>query len=403
MDTIEADLAIVGGGIIGASCAYQAAKRGLKVVLVDQAVPAAGTSGACDGYVAVSSKKPGLMMELAVASKQIYPEIVRELSLDPEYMPVGGLLVVEDPADLEALESHVTALRSVGVPMEYLDRQRMLAFEPNLSPTLHGAWRCPVEAIVNPYRMTLALVAGAVERGTRTLWRTRPKGFETNDGRIAAMLIPGGRIVAEQYVFCAGVWSQELGRLVGIELPVIPRRGELVVTERGAAPARHYLMSAKYLVAKADPEAASRSSDPRMRIGHGFCLEVNAQGQCIIGSTRAFVGYDRNVTPEGIAIILAEAIKRVPAVAHTKVLRVFAGLRPYVDDKKPIIGRSGRVANLLVAAGHEGDGICLSQITGAIIADLATGRRPTIDISPLTPDRFAPPGTAENRAKTAIA
>ena len=273
--------------------------------------------------------------------------------------------------------------------MEFLDRERMLALEPNLSPALHGAWRCPVEAIVNPYRMTMALIAGAVERGARTLWRTRPGGFEVTGGRITAMAIPGGRVIAEQYAFCAGVWSQELGRRVGIELPVIPRRGELVVTERGPAPARHYLMSAKYLVAKADPEAAARSSDPRMRIGHGFCLEVNAQGQCIVGSTRAFVGYDRSVTPEGVAIILAEAIKRVPAVAHTKVLRVFAGLRPYVDDKKPIIGRSGRVTNLLVAAGHEGDGICLSQITGAIIADLATGRTPEIDVRPLTPDRFS--------------
>jgi len=394
MTVIETDLAIVGGGIIGASCAYQAAKRGLKVVIVDSAVPAGGTSGACDGYVAVSSKKPGLMMELAVASKQIYPEIVRELALDPEYMEVGGMLVVEDPADLEALESHVAALRSVGVPMEFLDRPRMLELEPHLSPTLHGAWRCPVEAIVNPYRMTLALVAGAVERGARTLWRTRPSGFETSGGRITAMLIPDGRVVAEQYAFCAGVWSDELGRQVGLSLPVIPRRGELVVTERGAAPARHYLMSAKYLVAKADPEAAARSSDPRMRIGHGFCLEVNAQGQCIIGSTRAFVGYDRSVTPEGVSIILAEAIKRVPAVAHTKVLRVFAGLRPYVDDKKPIIGRSSHVTNLLVAAGHEGDGICLSQITGAIIADLATGRTPTIDVRPLTPDRFSLPQAA---------
>jgi glycine/D-amino acid oxidase-like deaminating enzyme len=73
---------------------------------------------------------------------------------------------------------------------------------------------------------------------------------------------------------------------------------------------------------------------------------------------------------------------------------VFAGLRPYVDDKKPIIGRSGRIANLLVAAGHEGDGICLSQITGAIIADLATGRTPEIDVRPLTPDRFSLPHAA---------
>ena len=394
METIEADLAIVGGGIIGASCAYHAAKRGLKVAIVDQAVPAAGTSGACDGYVAVSSKKPGLMMELAVASKAIYPEIVRELALDPEYMPVGGMLVVEDPADMEALDRHVAALRSVGVPMEFLDRARMLELEPHLSPALHGAWRCPVEAIVNPYRMTQALIAGAVERGARTLWRTRPTGFETSGGRIAAMQTTGGRVVAEQYTFCAGVWSQELGRMVGLSLPVIPRRGELVVTERGATYARHYLMSAKYLVAKADPEAAQRSSDPRMRIGHGFCLEVNAQGQAIIGSTRAFVGYDRNVTAEGVALILSEAIRRVPALAGVKILRVFAGLRPYVDDKKPIIGRSRQVPNLLVAAGHEGDGICLSQVTGAIIADLATGKVPAIDIATLTPDRFALPQAA---------
>lgn len=394
MTDIEADLAIVGGGIIGASCAYQAAKRGLKVVIVDQAVPAAGTSGACDGYVAVSSKKPGLMMELAVASKRIYPEIVRELKLDPEYMDVGGMLVVEDPADMEALEAHVAALRSVDVPMEWLDRRRMLELEPHLSPTLHGAWRCPIEAIVNPYRMTLALVAGAVERGTQTFWRTKPTGFDLTGGRITSMETTSGRVRAEQYVFCAGVWSQELGHQVGIELPVIPRRGELVITERGPAPARHYLMSAKYLVAKADPEAAARSSDPRARIGHGFCLEVNAQGQCIIGSTRAFVGYDRSVTSEGVAIILSEAIKRVPALVHTKVLRVFAGLRPYVDDKKPIIGRSDHVTNLLIAAGHEGDGICLSQITGAIIADLATGKAPATDIRPLTPNRFSLPHAA---------
>jgi sarcosine oxidase subunit beta len=394
MTIIEADLAVIGSGIIGASCAYQAAKRGLKVALLDAAGPAAGTSGACDGYVAVSSKKPGLMMELAVASKRLYPEIVKELSLDPEYMAAGGLLVVEDAADLEALDAHVAALRSVDVPMEFLDRGRMLALEPHLSRDLHGAWRCPIEAIVNPYRMTLALVAGAVERGARTFWRTKPLGFDLAGGRIAAMDIAEGRVVAEQYVFAAGVWSQDLGRLAGVELPVVPRRGELVVTERGAGLARHYLMSAKYLVAKADPEAAARSSDPRVRIGHGFCLEVNAQGQCIIGSTRSFVGYDRSVTPEGIAIVLAEAIKRVPAVAKVQVLRSFAGLRPYVDDKKPIIGRSRRVDNLLVAAGHEGDGICLSAITGAVIADLATGRTPAVDVTPLSPDRFALPQAA---------
>jgi sarcosine oxidase subunit beta len=399
MQQIECDLAVVGGGIIGASCAYQAAKRGLKIVIIDQQTPAAGTSGACDGYVSISSKKPGLMMALAAASKRIYPELVKELPVDPEYMPSGGMLVVEDPNDMGKLEAHVAALAEFDVPMQWLDRPAMLKIEPHLSPSLHGAFRCPIEAIVNPYLMTLGLIGGAVAKGARTLWGTTPHGFDLAGGRIAAMDTSAGRIVAEQYLFCAGVWSQALGRMVGLDLPVIPRRGELVVTERGVNLATHYLMSAKYLVAKADPEAAKTSTDPLVRLGHGFCLEVNAQGQCIIGSTRSFVGHDRRTTPEGIAAIVTEAVKRIPALARVQVLRVFAGLRPYVDDKKPIIGRSGRITNLLVATGHEGDGICLSAITGALIADLATGRTPELEISDLAPDRFPPPNVAAAAAE----
>jgi glycine/D-amino acid oxidase-like deaminating enzyme len=394
MQQIECDLAVVGSGIIGASCAYQAAKRGLKVAIIDEQTPAAGTSGACDGYVSISSKKPGLVMALAAASKRIYPELVKELPVDPEYMPSGGMLVVEDPNDMGKLEAHVAALAEFDVPMQWLDRAAMLKHEPHLSPNLYGAFRCPVEAIVNPYLMTLGLVGGAVTNGARTFWGAKPTHFDLTGGRITRMETTAGRVVAEQYLFCAGVWSQELGRMVGLDLPVIPRRGELVVTERGANLATHYLMSAKYLVAKADPDAAKTSTDPLVRLGHGFCLEVNAQGQCIIGSTRSFVGHDRRTTPEGIAAIVTEAVKRIPALARVQVLRVFAGLRPYVNDKKPIIGRSGRVTNLLVAAGHEGDGICLSAITGALIADLATGRQPELDISELTPDRFPPPNQA---------
>ena len=390
MTAIETDIAIIGAGIIGASCAYHCAKRGLKVAIFDAEVPAAGTSGACDGYVAVSSKKPGLMMELALASKRLYPQLVRELPRDVEYIDSGGMLLVEHEADMDKIAAHVAALTAMGVPMEFLDRQRMLALEPNLSPSLHGAWRCPIEAIVNPYLMTLGLIDGAVAGGARTFWQTRPRGFDLAGSRIVAMDTDAGRVRAEQFVFAAGVWSEALGRQVGIALPVIPRRGELVVTARGAALARHYLMSAQYLIAKGDPEAAKTSSDPRVRLGHGFALEVNAHGQCIVGSTRAFVGHDRSVTAEGIAVILSEAIRRLPALANVPILRVFAGLRPYVDDKRPIIGRSSAVRNLLVAAGHEGDGICLSAITGNLIADLATGRTPAIDITALSPDRFMP-------------
>ncbi|BBK33299.1 sarcosine oxidase subunit beta [Stella humosa] len=388
--TVEADIAILGAGIVGAACAYHLTRRGLKVALVDRAMPTAGTSGACDGYVSISSKKPGLVMAMAAESKRLYPEVVADIGRDVDYRPCGGLLIVEDPASLDELEERAAGVRSYGFDMDYLDRPGMLALEPNLAPDLHGAFRCPGEAIVSPYLMTLGQVARAVDRGAATLWEADPTGFEMAGDRIVAVDTTRGRVRAEQFVFAAGVWSAALGAMVGLDLPVIPRRGELVVTARAPGIATHYLMSANYLLAKADPDAVARSTDPLVRLGHGFCMEVNAQGQCIIGSTRAFVGFDRSTTPDGVAAIVHEAVRRLPALAGVAMLRAFGGLRPYVPDKLPIIGRSGRIANLLVATGHEGDGICLSVVTGEMIADLATGRSPRLDIAALTPDRFPP-------------
>jgi glycine/D-amino acid oxidase-like deaminating enzyme len=397
MKTIKTDLAIVGSGIIGASCAFHALKRGLSVALFDRAMPTSGTSGACDGYVAISSKKPGLTMELAAASKAMYPDVVKELRIDPEYEPTGGMLLCENKALQERVEDHVQACRDFGVEMPFLKTKKMLALEPNLNPNFYGAYHIPIEASVSPYRMALALVDAAVAGGVKTYWNTEPLGFEMDGKRIKSMDTPAGKVVAEQFLFAVGVWSQPLGNMVGIDIPVIPRRGELVVTERCGAPIRRYLQSAKYLVAKANPDEVAKSSDPFMRLGHGFCLEVNAQGQCIIGSSRAFVGYDRRTTPEGIAAIIQEGIRHVPVLAKAQVLRTFAGLRPYVSDGKPIIGRSRFVKNLMVATGHEGDGICLSQITGDLIADLAAGKKPRIDIAAITPDRF---GKAKKVAAT---
>jgi D-hydroxyproline dehydrogenase subunit beta len=398
MTTIETDLAVLGCGVIGSSCAYHAARRGLKVAMIDAQMPSAGTSGACDGYVAVSSKKPGLMMALAAASQDVFRSLTRELRVDFEYDPAGGLLLCEDEALRDQVLPQVEAVRAAGIDMPFLERKPMLELEPELSPALVGAYHIASEAIVNPYQLNLALADGAIAAGAQPFWQTRPLGFDVAGATIQSMATTAGGVRAEQYLISAGVWSGELGAKLGLEIPVVPRRGEVVVTERGAALARHYLQSAKYIAAKAAPSAGGAGLDLPTRLGHGFVLEVNAQGQCIIGSTRAFAGFDRRTTAEGVAVIVQEALKRVPALANVRMLRAFAGLRPYVPDGKPIIGRSGAIDNLLIATGTEGDGICLSAITGQLIADLATGRRPAFDIAPLTPDRFPPAATIAAKA-----
>jgi sarcosine oxidase subunit beta len=391
MQETKVDLAIIGGGIIGAAAAWWCTRRGLKVAVIDARAPATGTSGACDGYVSISSKKPGVVMQLAARSKRLYPEVVADLARDVEYRTAGGLLLVEDPATLPELEARAAGVRALGFVMRYLDRDAMLAREPQLSPALHGAFHCPAEAIVNPYLMTIGMMERAIERGATALWDAAVTGFDMDRERIRAVETARGRVVADQFVLASGVWSGEVAQKLGLDIPVVPRRGELVVTARAPGLARHYLMSATYIVAKANPEAAETSDDPLMRLGHGFCLEPNALGQYIIGSTRSFVGFDRRTTTDGIRAIVAEAVRRVPALAKVPLLRTFAGLRPYMPDKKPVIGRSGRVPNLIVATGHEGDGICLSVVTGELVADLATFRTLPVEIGELTPDRFLVP------------
>jgi sarcosine oxidase subunit beta len=258
-----------------------------------------------------------------------------------------------------------------------------------LSPDLRGGALSRDDFLVNPHLMTLALAQGAAAGGARAFWNARPLGFDLAGGTVRAIELPQHTVRAAQVVLCAGVWSEALGAMLGLRLPVRPRRGELVVTERVADPPRHVLVSAKYLTAKADPEAAEQSTDPLVRLGHGFLLETSVGGQCIIGSTRTFTGFDRSASRAGVAAIVREAVRRVPRLACARIWRSFAGLRPFVPDKKPIIGRSAKLSNVLVATGHEGDGITLAPITGMLIADLARGRTPAVDIAALSPGRFA--------------
>jgi sarcosine oxidase subunit beta len=384
----DVDIAVIGAGIIGSSCAYHLTRAGWHVALIDAAYPTAGTSGACDGFLSVATKSPGIMMALAVASRAAYPGLAATLG-DVEFQRRPGLLIVEDEADLPKIAAHVETVHATGAAIAMVDRAALLDLEPSLSPALRGGALSRDDFLVNPHLMTLALAQGAVAGGARAFWYAKPLGFDVAGGAVRAVELPEHVVRAEQVVLCAGVWSEALGATLGLRLPVRPRRGELVVTERLADPPRHVLVSAKYLTAKADPEAAEASSDPLVRLGHGFLLETTTGGQCIIGSTRTFSGFDRTASRAGVAAIVGEAVKRVPRLAHARMWRSFAGLRPFVPDKKPIIGRSARLTNVLVATGHEGDGITLAPITGMLIADLARGRAPALDIAALSPDRFA--------------
>jgi sarcosine oxidase subunit beta len=297
--------------------------------------------------------------------------------------------LAETAADLPALDAHRRTLATIGVELMLIDGPAARRLAPALAPSLAGALDCPEEAQVNPYLATLALVEAGREAGVRTLFGRRPAAIAAvGDTNPRLELVGDGAstitLNAGRVVLAAGVGTPALAALVGVELPIRPRRGELVVTAGPGIACDRVLVSGRYLAAKAGSGAAP--------LGHGFVMERLATGQSLIGGTRVFAGDDRRATAEGVALILREAILRVPAVAAATVLRAFAGLRPATPDGRALIGALPDQPRLLVAAGHDGDGITAAPATAEILCHLlAGGAPPPIDLAPFAPTRFTPP------------
>ena len=368
MQSVKTDVVVIGAGVIGSSIAYHLARRKIPVVLVDKADLAAGSSGACDGLVFLQSKKPGIHLELALRSRRLFDDLTQRLPVPIEYRGCGGMVIVETEDEMAAMEQYVAAQQEIGLDVRLLDAAETRQREPHLSGKIWGASHSPLDGQVNPIALTHGFALGAKALGARILSGSAVRTIETAGGNVAAVVTEQERIQTEVVVNAAGAHAPEIGEMVGIEIPIEPRRGQIIVTEACPPAITHCLISAKYIAAKYNPEVARGS-------GEGISMEQTENGNFLLGSTREFVGYDKRTTTVGLHRIAAQTAGILPMLENLKVIRAFAGLRPYTPDGLPILGSVDAVPGLIMAAGHEGDGIALSPVTGALIAQLiATGK-----------------------------
>jgi sarcosine oxidase subunit beta len=366
--TRRSDAVIIGAGVIGASIAYHLSRHKLRVTLLEQGGIAAGSSGACDGLVFLQSKKPGIHLELAMESRRRFERLAGDLPVDIEYRPTGGMVVAENEAQMGALARYVAAQQAIGLKVGLLDAARARRLEPQLAGELAGATHCPQDGQVNPIALTLGFALGARSRGVRLMTGTKVVGIERTAGRVSAVATSAGRIITDLVVNAAGARAAEIGALVDLEVPVRPRRGQIIVTAAGPPLVTCCLLSAQYIAAKYDPDLAKRG-------GEGVSIEQTESGNLLLGSTREFVGFDKRTTPAGLRRIAAGTTRIIPALTSLPVIRSFAGLRPYTPDGLPILGPVDGVPGFFMAAGHEGDGIALAPITGHLMAQrIAVGR-----------------------------
>lgn len=383
-----AEIVVIGGGVIGTSIAYFLSKRGKKVVLVEREDLASGSSGACDIDIILQSKNPGIHLKLAMASAELYKGLSRELDFDIEYENTGGMILIEDEEQLKVMKEFVKKQKAIGLQVELLDLKEALKLQRGLAPHLVGATYSPQDAHVNPIRLCFGFARAAAKFGAEIYLDTAVVDIKVEKGRVKSVVTNRGEIETGMVINAAGVFAPMVCNLVGISVPIKPRRGQIIVTEPVPKLVMGDVLCAKYIVAKYNPKLLEGSDDPETRLGVGLSLSQTRNGNILIGGCREFVGYNWSTTYEALTTILKHATRLVPALKEIHAIRSFAGLRPYTPDGLPLLGPVEDIEGFIMATGHEGDGIALSPITGKIISDIILDGKTFIDMAPLSLGRF---------------
>ncbi len=382
------DVVIIGGGIIGAACAEALSRAGLDVVLLERLGLAAGASSACQSGVGFGISMDDYTLRLHLAAVRAYRQFAAD-GAEVDYLHHGTVLV--GPPDEETeLKAGLRRLRDMSVGCEWLDAAALREAEPALSPEINGAARIDEMGQVSPMRVVNEMARRAVLHGAEIHTNTELTGIDVKGGRVTAAVTSQGTISTSTIVVAAGAWSRKVGELVGLRVPVWPLKGHVLVTEPVPGMLRHYLTETRYEKTVEAVQAVDLGEDGPQRGSPQVAavLQNLPSGQILIGSSREFAGFDREVNRNRLAQIVTRAGYLVPGLPRLRIIRTYAGLRPWTPDGLPLIGPSQQVEGLVFATGHGGDGNTLALITARLVAELTTGQPTEIDTTPLSPDRF---------------
>ena len=383
------DVLVVGAGIIGSAIAYFLSKEKIKVGIIEKGNIGEGTSGACDGFLFLQSKRPGITLKLALESIHILKQLPDEFERDIEYEQKGGLVIIDSEIEKKALSQKVKEHQVFGIEVQMLDTEETLKIEPFLSQEILGSTYCKLDGSINPIALTLAFAETAIKNGIDFYPSTEIENFIYENSRMIGIISnKQEKFFADKIVLATGIYSNKLLSKINIQLPIKPRRGQVIVSEPIAPLLNHALLSGRYLAAKLFPEMLEDLTNPLNQMGIGLVIEQAKSGNLLIGSTREFVGENKEITFKGIEYILKHATSIIPSLIDINIIRTFSGLRPYTIDGLPIISKLIPYDNLIIAAGHEGDGITLSAITGKLIKKMVLEEQLSYNIEGLDYKRF---------------
>ena len=363
------DIIVVGAGVVGCAVAYELARAGASVQVVEERATGMGATWASAGILAPYIEAEGSeFLELTVRSLRLFDEFIGRVSAESgiavAYHRTGTLQVATDPAQMAVFRNRAAQLEAQGVQLAVLDEQTVRAEEPHLGGDVCGALLVPGHGFVAVDDYTRALAAAARHHGAQIIEGGRVRRVTGRAGEIVVET-DRGPLSADAVVMAAGTWSGHI-EIAGVRarVPVRPVRGQLLRLAWRGVPLRRVTWSERcYLVPWTD-------------------------GTLLVGATVEEAGFDEQATVAGVRDLLDAACEAVPHAWTAGFLGARVGLRPATPDGLPIVGASRAVANLMYATGHYRNGILLSPLTAKLVADAMLDGRVDPAMHMLRPERF---------------
>jgi glycine/D-amino acid oxidase-like deaminating enzyme len=348
---------IIGAGVVGNSIAYHLSERSPEDILVlDKQYPLTGTSGSTQAWVWVHNKNPSWYAEFSMYSAELYPYLTKKIG-DIEYKRTGGLSPFFNEKDREKALKLAEAYKEIGIKIKVLTREEVLEKEPYLNPEVAGATFSEIDGNVNPFRLVDRLMRAAKKQGVEYSYYTTVTNVEQKDG---SYLVESnkGTFRCKKLILASGTWSREVGKMLGIHIPIEQLRGQILVTEP-LKPFLNYTISG---------------------------MRQANNGEVLIGYSMEKAGFNRATTLDVIQETANLAQHYVPAIRKAKIVRAFSGIRAMPEDGFPILGRIPGKENLYVAATHSG--ITLSPLIGTLMTELILEGETSIPIDHYSIERF---------------
>ncbi|MBN1332475.1 MAG: FAD-binding oxidoreductase [Synergistales bacterium] len=382
------DAVVIGAGIIGAAIAYFLSREGLKVLVLDRSTPASGTSGACDGVISLHSKTPGLKIDMAREGIHLYNQLSLHTDLDLEMDKKGSICLAETEEEVVFLKKRMESQKGYGLDVRLLDPEEIRSMEPLVSDQVIGASWCPEDTQINPIMATFAFLESARDKGCVLRKNAPVTSLLVHGTTLQGVMIGEEKISAEWTINACGAEAAYVSEMIGIAIPIQPRRGQLLVTEPVDPVISSILLEARYMAFKNNPALGRSSEDPALKAGISLSVEQTRSGSILIGGTREFAGYNRKTSYDAFHLMAERAIHFLPSLRELRIIRSFAGLRPYTPDGMPIIGPVEGIDGFLLAAGHEGDGIALAPSTGKMVSQMVCGKSADFPLELFSLSRF---------------